>query len=82
MNEVFWSGGAVIGGLVISFWGGFANRLHTMALATVAFGVTITLMGMAGSFWLYLSIMLISGIFMPIFGTAETVLIQENVEET
>lgn len=81
LNEVFWSGGAVLGGLIISFWGGFKNRLSTMALATAAFGITIALLGIVDDFRIYLAIMLISGVFMPMFGTAETVLIQENVEE-
>lgn len=81
LNEMFWSGGAVLGGVVISFWGGFKNKLSTMALSTAAFGITIALMGVAKDFWLYLVIILLSGIFMPIFSTAETVLIQENVEE-
>lgn len=81
LNEVFWSGGAVLGGLIISFWGGFKNRFFTMALATAAFGITIALMGVVGDFRIYLVIMLISGAFMPMFGTTETVLIQENVKE-
>jgi len=81
LNEMFWSGGAVLGGLIISVWGGFKNRISTMALATAGFGITIALMGIVGNFQIYLAIMLISGLFMPFFGTAETVLIQENVEE-
>ncbi len=80
-NEMLWTAGSLLGGVLISVWGGFKNRLATMALATAGFGVTFALLGVAGNFYLYLGIMLVSGIFMPVFGTAETVLIQETVEE-
>jgi len=81
-NEMSWSLGSLLGGVIISFWGGFRNRLATMALASAGFGVTFALLGTADHFYLYLLIMVISGIFMPIFSTAETVLIQESVEES
>ncbi len=81
-NEIVWTAGSLLGGIGISLWGGFQNRLKTMALSSVGFGVTFALLGIARNFYVYLAIMLISGIFMPVFGTAETVLIQENVEES
>lgn len=81
LNEVFWTAGALLGGLIITLWGGFKNRLSTMGLAGIGFGVTVTLLGFAGNFWVYLGVMLAAGIFMPIFDTAERVLLQESVEE-
>jgi DHA3 family macrolide efflux protein-like MFS transporter len=80
-NELSWTIGSVLGGIFISIRGGFKNRIYTMAVACLAFGITFALLGVANNFILYLTIMLISGIFMPIFSTSEIVLIQENVEE-
>ncbi len=78
-NEISWTVGSMIGGIIISLWGGYQNRFTTMALSSIGFGVTFALLGMASHFYLYLAIMLISGIFMPFFSTAETVLLQESV---
>lgn len=80
-NEILWTAGSIIGGIIISLWGGFKNRLATMTLSCVGFGITLTLIGFASNIWAYLIIIFISGIFMPLFATAETVLIQENVAE-
>lgn len=80
-NEIVWTAGSIIGGIIISLWGGFKNRLATMTLSCVGFGITLTLIGFASNIWAYLIIIFISGIFMPLFATAETVLIQENVAE-
>ena len=80
-NEIVWTSGSILGGIIISVWGGFKNKLATMTLSSVGFGITFMMIGFAGNIWVYLVIMFISGIFMPLFATAETVLIQENVEE-
>lgn len=80
-NEISWSMGCLIGGLIVTMTGGFKNKIYTMALSCIAFGVLFALLGLAGNFTLYLAIMLIAGVFMPFFGTAETVLIQEQVPE-
>ena len=76
-----WTSGSILGGIIISVWGGFRNKLATMTLSSVGFGITFMMIGFAKNIWVYLVIMFISGIFMPLFATAETVLIQENVEE-
>jgi len=78
-NEMVWSAGSILGGLVITVWSGFKNKIHTMAISCLAFGITFVLLGLAGDFTVYLVIMFASGIFLPFFSTAETVLIQENV---
>ncbi|MDO4581831.1 MAG: MFS transporter [Bacillota bacterium] len=80
-NEIVWSLGAVIGGVAVASWGGFRNRLLSMAVACLAFGVTFVLMGAAASFWFYLLMMGIAGLFLPLFSTAEMTLIQEKTDE-
>lgn len=80
-NELSWTAGSLIGGVLVSLKGNFKNKIRAIAISSLAFGVTFALLGVAGNFWVYLAIMLVSGIFMPVFATAETVLFQENVEE-
>lgn len=80
-NEIAWTFGTIVGGILISVWQGFKNRFFTMAFSAFMFGVCFALMGIAGQFYLYLLIVAVSGIFMPLFHTTETVIIQESVEE-
>ncbi|RYD02707.1 hypothetical protein N752_23290 [Desulforamulus aquiferis] len=61
--------------------GNFQDKIRTVAICLMAFGVTFGLLGIAGNFTIYLIIMGVAGFFMPIVATAQTVLIQENVEE-
>jgi DHA3 family macrolide efflux protein-like MFS transporter len=80
-NELAWTIGALLGGIAVTIKGELKNRINTMKVSCLGFGITIALMGIAPNFMLYLFIMFISGIFMPFYSTAEMVLIQENVEE-
>ena len=80
-NEIFWSVGAIIGGIIIAAWGVFKNRIFSMAFSFLFFGFTFTLMAMANNFWFYLAIMGIAGLFLPMFTTAEMTFIQEKTDE-
>lgn len=80
LNELIWSVGSLIGGLIIAKWGGWKNRITTMAVTTVIFGILFSLLGLSRIFWVYLAFMGLAGIFMPMAGTAMTVLVQEEVE--
>lgn len=79
-NEVVWTVGSLIGGAFVSLRGEFKDKIRTVAICLVAFGVTFALLGVAHYFTIYLIIMGTAGFFMPIIATAQTVLIQENVE--
>jgi DHA3 family macrolide efflux protein-like MFS transporter len=81
-NEIVWTVGSMVGGLFVSLHGDFKDKIRTIALCLVAFGVTFSLLGIAGNFTIYLAIMGISGFFMPIIATAQTVFIQEITEPT
>ncbi|MCU9614719.1 MFS transporter [Caldibacillus lycopersici] len=79
--EIIFSIGMMIGGGIIAAWGGFRNKIHTMTLAALLFGIcTFALGAITFNFWLYLIFMGIVGIAMPIFNTPATVLLQEKVE--
>jgi DHA3 family macrolide efflux protein-like MFS transporter len=79
-NEMVWTVGSFLGGVYVSFKGEFKDKILTVAICLVAFGITFALLGIVSNFIIYLIIMGISGLFMPVIATAQTVLIQENVE--
>lgn len=79
--EVVFSLGMIGGGALMASWGGFKNKLHSMALSNLIIGVCTFALGLAPSFWLYLLFMGVFGVAMPIFNTPATVLVQQKVEE-
>lgn len=79
-NEISWTVGTLIGGVFVSLKGEFKAKIPTVAICLVAFGICFALLGVAGNFAFYLTVMGIAGFFMPVVATAQTVLIQENVE--
>lgn len=79
--EMIFSIGMLLGGALITRWGGFSNRMVTIAVSGVAISICTILMGVLTPFWPYISMMGIFGIMMPFFNTPSTVIIQENVEE-
>jgi DHA3 family macrolide efflux protein-like MFS transporter len=78
--EISFSIGMMAGGMLMASWGGFKNKVHTMTLASLAFGVCTFALGVVPNFWVYLIFMVITGVFMPIFNVPSTVLLQEKVE--
>jgi DHA3 family macrolide efflux protein-like MFS transporter len=73
--------GMVLGGIILGIWGGFKNKSHTMALATVMFGLGTAGLGLLSSFWLYLASMLGIGVFLNIFNPAMMATLQVNVDQ-
>jgi len=73
--------GMILGGIVLGIWGGFKNKSHTMALATVMFGLGTVGLGLLNSFWLYLACMLGIGVFLNIFNPAMMATLQVNVDQ-
>ncbi len=79
--EITFSAGMMLGGFIMASWGGFKNKIHSMALAGFGIGVLTIALGAVPVFWLYLLVMVLTGLAIPIFGTPATVLLQERVEE-
>lgn len=79
--EVAFSLGMVLGGIVVAAWGGFKNRVHTMAFAGFVLGACTFALGVVPVFWVYLIIMGVTGLGVPVFNTPSTVMLQEKVEE-
>lgn len=78
-NEVFYSIGAISGGLIMSMWQGYKNRLHTLAFSCVGFGISTYFLGVSNTFVFYIFAVFIAGIFLPFFTAAENVFLQETV---
>lgn len=72
--------GMMLGGFIMTSWGGFPNRIHTMTFASLAVGACTFALGVVPDFWVYLFFMGLAGVTMPIFNTPATVLLQEKVE--
>ncbi len=78
--EIAFSAGGVLGGVLISIWGGFKNRMHTIALCCVLFGILTALVGIMPGFIAFLVLMLLTGGTVPLFTTPSMVLLQEQVD--
>lgn len=78
--EITFSLGMMGGGMLMASWGGFRNRVHTMACASILIGAFTFFLGVIPFFWLYLLFMGLSGVTIPLFNTPATVIFQEKVE--
>lgn len=79
-SEMTYSLGMVLGGLLISAWGGFPNRMKTTMLAAAFYGFLMLGLGLAPLFPLYLVCNTLIGITSPCYNTPITVALQERVE--
>jgi DHA3 family macrolide efflux protein-like MFS transporter len=77
--EIAFSIGMMAGGILISVWGGFKNKVYTMLLAWFVFGVTTLLFGVITNFWLYLAVMLLCGGSMPLNNTPSMTILQTKI---
>lgn len=78
--EIAFSVGMLIGGIIIASWGGFKNRIVSMAVATFLLGLFTIGLGLVPVFWIYIGLMVVTGVVIPLFNTPATVLIQETVD--
>ena len=77
--EVAFSVGMMAGGVLISTWGGFKNKAHTMVFAWILFGIITALLGMVPNFWVYLSVMVFCGITAPLYHAPSTTVMQTKI---
>ncbi|MHB1394015.1 MAG: MFS transporter [Clostridia bacterium] len=78
--EITFSTGMIVGGMLMAYWGGFKNRIHTMTFSCTIVGICTLALGVVPIFWLYLLFMVITGVSIPFFNTPSMVLLQEKVE--
>ncbi|WP_234402593.1 MFS transporter [Trichococcus paludicola] len=79
--EIAFSIGMISGGLWIASWGGFKNRIHSIAFAIGAMGLCTFGMGVIPNFWIYLFLMGLVGLVIPLLNAPSMTLLQEKVEE-
>lgn len=79
-NEITFFVGSILGGLIMTAWGGFKNRMKTIGLSCIVWAGLFTALGFSKDFYLYLFIMFLAGIPMPIWNATTTTLLQEIVE--
>lgn len=72
--------GMMVGGLLMSTWGGFQSHVKTLLVGLAAFGAMAIGMGLSKNFILYLALMILYGVALTTVQTAATTLIQENAE--
>jgi DHA3 family macrolide efflux protein-like MFS transporter len=78
--EILFSSGMALGGIVISIWGGFKNKVHTMIMACFAFGMATFLFGVVSNFGVYLAVMLLCGLTVPFFNTPSMTIMQTKID--
>lgn len=77
-SEMTYSLGMVVGGLLITSWKGFHNKLHTVMLAGTIYGIFMVCIGCSPIFLIYLACNMCIGITSPCYNTPLTVTIQEK----
>jgi len=80
ITEMGYSGGLLLGGLIIGVWGGFKNKNHTFALFTILTGAAAAGLGLIGNFWLYIVCMVLAGVFLSIRGASVMSMLQSNID--
>ncbi len=78
--ELVGFGGMMLGGLLMSIWGGFKRRSLTLTVGLALFGVMSICMGVSQNFILYLFLMALYGIALTTVQTTITTMLQENSE--
>lgn len=78
-SEMTYSLGMVLGGLFITSWGGFSNKLNTTLLAGGLYGLLMIGLGSAPYFIFYLICNTMIGLTSPCYNAPITVTIQETV---
>ncbi|MCP1111412.1 MFS transporter [Ohessyouella blattaphilus] len=77
--EVGWSVGMIVGGILITLWGGLRNKVYTMILSAVLMGACTVALGIKMPFGPYVVVMGIFGLAMPLLNTPAMTLLQEKV---
>jgi MFS transporter, DHA3 family, macrolide efflux protein len=70
----------IIGGVIMAYWGGFKNKLHTTVLSYINIAICTFALGITNTFLIYLLFMVVVGVVMPMFNTPFTVLLQQKIE--
>ena len=79
-NEITFFGGSILGGALMTAWGGFKSHFRTIGLACIVWAALFAALGVTRNFYVYLAIMTLSGLPMPMFNVPTMTLLQERIE--
>jgi DHA3 family macrolide efflux protein-like MFS transporter len=79
--ESSWGIGMVLGGLLLSVWGGFRHRVYTSLSGLVVSGIAIVGVGLApaAAFWLALGALFVAGFMNPLVNGPLFAILQATV---
>ncbi|RQP08828.1 MAG: MFS transporter [Microbacteriaceae bacterium] len=80
VNELAFSVGMLLGGLLVAVWGGLRNKVVTVLVSSFVFGALTLALGLSTNMWVFFGFMLLVGLAVPFFSTPATTLLQERVE--
>jgi len=74
--------GVVVGGLILSTWGGFKRRVITAMMGLIGMGVGILMIGLSGvnTFWIAVAGMALGGLMNPLTNGPLFAIVQSTVE--
>ncbi len=79
--EIAFSGGMLLGGLVLGLWGGTRNKIVTITVATAVMGLTLVGMGLLPptGYLIFTALTLVTGFAAPFFSTPFMTIIQQKI---
>ena len=80
VNELAFSIGMTLGGVVVAWWGGLRNRVHMVMVTTALFAVFNVGLGLSTNMWVFFGFMFLIGLGVPFFSTPTMTVLQERVE--
>ncbi|MDR2708847.1 MAG: MFS transporter [Elusimicrobiota bacterium] len=78
--EIVFSVGTMAGGILIGIWGGFKNRIYTMAFSCGLCGFLCIGLGAVGNFIAYLIVMAAGGLIIQFYNAPFMTLVQTEVD--
>ena len=82
ISEMGFSGGFVLGGIVISIWVGFKNKNYTYALFTILAGIATAGLGLVSGFWIYVLFMGLCAAALSMRGAPSMAMLQINIDRS
>jgi DHA3 family macrolide efflux protein-like MFS transporter len=79
--EIGFSVGMAAGGVLISVWTGFKEKMKTIIFGSLIIGVATVGLGLLTNFWLYLACMVVIGLSVPIVSTPFTTILQTKADD-
>lgn len=80
VNELAFSVGMMLGGILIAVWGGTKNRVIMIVISSFMFGILSIGLGLSTNLWVFFAFMFLLGLAVPYFSTPSMTLLQERVE--